>query len=151
MNLAAFDNADVLTIFRKIAFELKNYPDEVVQTYIDLANMMFCADQYGEQADLFLALMAAHLMTIPGGIAAKQGTGSAPAGVKMVKEGDLTITYQDDSNAKAETFAAWLSKSRFGELIQMLRRQRGMNLGFTAVGFVCYEDGGYYFPNRAIH
>lgn len=152
MNLAAFVGVDALTIFRKIAFELKSYPDDVVQAHIDLANMMFCAEQYGDAADLFLALMAAHLMVIPGGIAAKAGTGSAPAGVKMVKEGDLTIQYQDTAtDTSTASFTAWLGKSRFGDLIQMLRRQRGLGLGFTAVGFSCGEDGGYYFPNRAIH
>lgn len=150
MNLAAFTGVDALIIFRKIAFELKNYPDDVVQAHIDLAGMMFCADQYGEAAELFLALMAAHLMVIPGGVAAKAGNGGAPAGVKMVKEGDLTIQYQDTPTSTA-SFTAWLGRSRFGDLIQMLRRQRGMGLGFTAVGFVCEEDGGYYFPNRAIH
>lgn len=151
MNPDQFVGLDALKIFRKVAFELKSYPDDVVETYIALASMMFCADAYGDAADLFLALMAAHLMVIPGGVAASSGSGAAPAGVKSVKEGDLQITYSDAGTVDQTSFKAWLAASRFGLLINAIRRARGMGLGFTAVGFVCEPDGGYYFPNRAIH
>lgn len=149
-----FDGLSPLQIFRKIAFELKSYPDDVVEAHIELAGAMFCPDAYGESANLFLALMAAHLMAIPGGIAASSGTGSAPAGVKSVKEGDLTITYQDEGGTDKDrvSLTAWLSGSRFGQMILMLRRTLGLGLGFTAnAGFECFDGGGYYFPNRAIH
>lgn len=152
--MSVYDGLTQLEIFRKIAFELKAFPDDVVQSYIDLASAMFCADAYGDDANLFLALCAAHLMVIPGGIAADQGSSTAPKGVKSVKEGDLQITYQDDGTGSSDSssITAWFKGSRFGDMINMLRRKLGMGLGFTAnAGFVCYEDGGYYFPNRAIH
>lgn len=144
-----YEGMTPLQIFRKIAFELKSYPDDVVQSHIDLAETMFCTEEYGEDSDLFLALMAAHLMVIPGGIAQKQGINGGKPGVKSLREGDLSISYQD--TGKATSLTDWLMLSRFGQMINMMRRQRGLNLGLTANGFECYEDGGYYFPNRAIH
>lgn len=148
-----YENLSPLEIFRKVAFELKSYPDDVVSSYIEMAQAMFCSAEYGDQENLFLALMAAHLMVIPGGIAASSGTGSAPAGVKSVKEGDLTITYQDSgkSTADASTFKAWLGQSRFGQLLIQIRRQLGLGIAFTvAAGYEACADG-YYFPNRGIH
>lgn len=152
--MSAYDGMTPLEIFRKIAFELKSYPDDVVQAHIDLAGAMFCADAYGDEANMFLALCAAHLMVIPGGVAASSGTGAAPKGVKSIKEGDLQITYADDAQGGSDSasLTAWFKGSRFGDMINMLRRTHGLTLGFTAnAGFVCYEDGGYYFPNRGIH
>ncbi len=145
----AYEGLTPLQIFRKIAFELKSYPDDIVQAHIDLADTMFCADEYGEDANLFLALMAAHLMVIPGGIAQKQGINGGRPGIKSLREGDLSITYNDER--KTTTLTDWLMQSRFGQMINQLRRQLGLNFGLTASEFECYEDGGYYFPNRGIH
>lgn len=153
--MKAYEGLTPLEIFRKIAFELKSYPDDVVLSYIELGSALFCADAYEDDANLALALMAAHLMVIPGGIAASTaGSGNAPKGVKSVKEGDLTITYQDEGGASSggsANFKEFLSGSRFGEMLLMLRRTHGLGLGFTAVGAVCEGPEGYYFPNRAIH
>lgn len=148
-----YEGLTPLEIFRKIAFELKSYPDDVVQAHIDLACAMYCPEAYGEAANLFLALMAAHLMTIPGGIAASNGTGSAPAGVKSVKEGDLQITYSDSgSDGDSSSVKAWLGQSRFGQLIIQLKRTYGVG-GALLVGQpgVAVCPTGYYFPNRANH
>lgn len=137
MNLAPYADKTPLEIFRLIAFELKAFPDDVVQSQIDLAGILFCADKYGDAKNVVLALMAAHLMVIPGGIAASQGTGSGgPKGVKSIKEADLTITYADETtnSSSSASFSAWLSGSRFGELLLMIRRTMGFGLGFTAAG-----------------
>lgn len=147
-----YDGMTPLEIFRKIAFELKSYPDDVVQAHIELAQAMYCCDAYGEAANLFLALMAAHLMVIPGGIAASSGTGSAPDGVKSLKEGDLQIVYQDTGTTDTSSVSAWLNGSRFGKLIIQLKRTYGVG-GTLLVGQpgVNLCPTGYYFPNRAIH
>lgn len=158
MNLALLADKTPLELFRAYAFELKTQPDEVVQSYIDLADMMFDADCYGQAKPLFLALMAAHLMVIPGGVAASSntgGNGGGPAGVKSIKEGDLQITYQDngsaDSTSSALSFKAWLDLSRFGQLIAHLRATLGMGHGImTRGGASCLDAGQYHFPNSQI-
>lgn len=143
MNSAAFAGKTPLEIFRIVAFEYKSFPDDVVQGQIDMAGALFCVEKYGESKNLVLALLAAHLMAIPGGIGASQGTGSnAPKGVKSVKEGDLTITYSDETkDTSSASFTAWLSGSRFGELLIMLRRTMGFGFAFTAVGPSLFCDG----------
>lgn len=152
MNAALIAGKTPLEIFRVYAFELKTFPDDVVQPYIDLADMMFDAQCYGDFAPLFLALMAAHLMVIPGGVAASSNSsGGGPNGIKSIKEGDLQITYTDPGTSKdssAMTFKAWLDLSRFGQLIAQLRRTMGMGHGIMTRGpaAACTADS-FHFPN----
>lgn len=158
MNAALIAGKTPLELFRVYAFELKAQPDEVVQAYIDLADMMFDAQCYGAFAPLFLALMAAHMMVVPGGVAASSntgGSGGGPAGVKSIKEGDLQITYQDtgskDSASSALSFKAWLDLSRFGQLLARLRASMGLGHGImTRGGATGFDAGQYHFPNSQL-
>lgn len=154
MNAALLEGKTPLELFRVYAFELKTQPDEVVMSYIQLAEIMFDADCYGDFKPLFLALMAAHLMVIPGGIAASSNSsGGGPNGIKSIKEGDLQITYTDGStkDSSALSFKAWLDLSRFGQLIARLRAQLGLGHGIMTRGPAGGVDaGGYHFPNAQL-
>lgn len=156
MNTALIAGKTPLEIFRIYAFELKAYEDGVVQSYIDLADMMFDAQCYGELAPLFLALMAAHLMTVPGGIAASSNSsgGGNASGIKSIKEGDLQITYADQKTEEEATgisFKAWLALSRFGQLIAQLRRTLGLGHGIMTRGPAGFTAAtGYHFPNSQL-
>jgi hypothetical protein len=155
MNAALLQGKTPLELFRLYAFELKAQPDEVVQAHIDLADMMFDAHCYGDFAPLFLALMAAHLMVIPGGVAASSNSsGGGPNGIKSIKEGDLQITYTDAGSTKdtsALSFKAWLDLSRFGQLIARLRANMGLGHGIMTRGpSDGFTSGGYHFPNSQL-
>lgn len=156
MNTALIEGKTPLQLFREVAFELKGYDDEVVQAHINLADMMFSAECYGELAPLFLAFMAAHLMVIPGGVAASSNSssGGGPAGVKSIKEGDLQITYTDGTEADKNsglTFKQWLNYSRFGQMIIQMRRSLGLGHGIMTRGSAPIVSGdSFHFPNAQL-
>lgn len=146
MNYAAFVGMTPLEIFRKIAPQLASYPDDVVQGYLDAAAMMFCLSDYGEYADIADALLAAHMMVIPGGVAY---TGIVqPTGVTSMKEGDLSITW----GAIGESFSmkTWLTGSSYGQMLMLIRNMLGMNMALMTRGGVRCGSGEYYFPNRVL-
>lgn len=146
MNYAAFGGMTPLEIFRKLAPQLASYPDDVVQGYLDAAAMMFCLGDYGEYADIADALLASHMMSIPGGIAY---SGIAqPAGVTSMKEGDLSITW----GAIGDSFSmkTWLAGSGYGQMLLLIRNRLGMNMALMTRGGARCSGGEYYFPNRVL-
>lgn len=137
MNAAAFEGKTPLEIFRVIAPEFAAISDTDVQNRIELASAFICAGDYGKNATLALALMAAHLLALPGGVnGGVAGDGSTSSGrVVSRREGDLSFTYGEVSSGKANSYAS-ITGTTYADLLNALRRKAGGGIGLMTRGVV---------------
>lgn len=129
MNYAAFEGKTPLEIFRLIAPEFAAVPEEVVNSYLELASVFVCEGDYGKYYNVALALMAAHIMASPGGYSQDGSTSSGK--VQSRKEGDLAITY---GNISSDT--SYLGGTSYGNMLLMLRKKMGGGFALMTRGVI---------------
>lgn len=128
MDFTSISGMSALEIFRIIAPEFSAVSDEDVNKAILVAGMFVCAESYGDYGNAALAIMAAHIMALPGGVNGGYSTSSQK--VTSMKEGDLSINYGNVSDASG----SWLGQTTYGQLLQMLQKRLGMHLSLMTRG-----------------
>lgn len=128
MDFASVSGLTPLEIFRIIAAEFSQVPDEDVNKAILIAGVFLCPEEYGEYGNVALALMAAHIMALPGGVNGGRSTSSQK--VTSMKEGDLSLTYGSVSDGDS----SWLGGSTYGVLLTALQKRLGMHLSLMTRG-----------------
>lgn len=127
MDFSPLYDLTALEIFRIIADEFADIPDETIQNKMLFASVYVGKDCYGDAYNVALALMTAHLMALPGGV---NGGYSTSAGkVTSMKEGDLSLSY-----GALSSDTSWLGQTTYGQLLDQLQRARGMHLTFMTRG-----------------
>lgn len=134
---AAYEGKTPLGIFRLIASEFAVVSDQIVQSKIDLASVLICAGNYGKNSNVALALMAAHLLALPGGAnGGAAGDGSTSSGrVLSRKEGDLAITYGNVSSGSKNDNES-ITGTTYSDLLNALRRKAGGGIGLMTRGMM---------------
>lgn len=129
MKASAFEGLTPVEIFRKVAPEFANVPDDVVAGYLDLAEAFVCSGGYGKAYNLALSLMAAHIMASPGGYS--QDGSNSSGRILSRKEGDLSITYGNVSSD-----SSYLGGTTYGNLLKILRKKMGGGFALMTRGVV---------------
>ncbi|AEX65680.1 virion structural protein [Xanthomonas phage vB_XveM_DIBBI] len=127
MDLSPLYPLSALEIFRIIADEFEDVPDETIQKKMLFASVFIDKECYGDSYNVALALMTAHLMALPGGV--NGGYSTSTGKVTSMKEGDLSIGYGNLSSD-----SSWLGQTTYGQLLDQLQRKRGMHLTFMTRG-----------------
>ncbi len=142
MNFNKLYDLSALEVFRIIAGEFSAVSDADVEKALMFTELFIDPEIYGQAANVALALMTAHIMAMPGGV--NGGYSNSTSRVTSKKEGDLSISYGALSND-----SSWLGQSTYGQLLQLLKKRLGLNLGMMVRGpVVCppgivggFEDG----------
>ena len=106
---------DVLKVFRMIAPEFNNLPDEEVTAMLELFSPMVSKHTFGTKYNLALAYFVAHIIALNGVYATAQGssTDGSVAGIKREKEGDLEREY---AIPDASDYMSLLYKTYYGRM-----------------------------------
>lgn len=97
-----------------IASEFSTLSDDVIQSYIDIAEQYVSLDYWGaEKFDFIHALMTAHIMKQMNAA----GTGGAGGTVSSERLGDIAVSYGVTATSLDD-----LSSTTYGALIKQLRR-----------------------------
>lgn len=131
--MSAYEGKTPLDIFRLVATEFAAVSDADVQNKIALASVLICTEHYGKNGDVALALMAAHLLALPGGAnGGASGDGSSSSGrVLSRREGDLAITYGAVSGSNSSDA---ITGTTYADLLKALRRKSGRAIGLMTRG-----------------
>ena len=116
--------------------------DDVVQGYIDLAQIWAGGDWPQAQCEPVQAAMACHLMVLDGlGAGAEAGGfASGTAAFQSIKSGTVTLTrFQAEANGAGQTFADWLGSTTCGRFVWQLMRARfaGPRVAMGGIGGSC--------------
>lgn len=146
MDFSPLYNLSPLEIFRIVADEFDDIPDDVVIKKMLFASVFIDKEIYGEAANVALALMTAHMMALPGAIGGHQYSTSSSR-VTSMKEGDLAISY-----GSLIGDASWLGQSTYGSLLDMLHLRTGLKLGMITRGPVgscaCEWSTGEFYGSQ---
>lgn len=115
-----------LEIFRKIAPEFKQIPDDEVQGMLDLAGDILSKKRFGKMYDRAVALLAAHQFTLQTMIANDENAGAATSltsgALVSEREGDLQRSYSGmASSSSGDDMDSLLKKTVYGLQFLTLR------------------------------
>lgn len=115
-----------LEIFRKIAPEFKQIPDDEVQGMLDLAGDILSKKRFGKMYDRAVALLAAHQFTLQTMIANDENAGAATSltsgALVSEREGDLQRSYGGmASSSSGDDMDSLLKKTVYGLQFLALR------------------------------
>lgn len=127
MNFDALETLTPLEAFRILAAEFSEMDDETVNKALMIASAFVDVDAYMTRGSVALALMAAHILSLPGG--ANGGYSTSTSRVVSKKEGDLSLTY-----AQLATDGSWLGQSTYGQLLELLSKRMGMGVALMTRG-----------------
>ncbi|QKJ86680.1 DUF4054 domain-containing protein [Paramixta manurensis] len=116
MSQTLYEAKPPLEVFRQIALEFAEIPDETINDYLELSTLFLSNKSYGEANNIALALMSGHMMASLGCFSKESFTSTAR--VISRTEGDLSISYESISND-----TDYLSTTSYGNLLLLLEER----------------------------
>lgn len=125
-------NEDVLKQIRAIAPPMVKVKDEVINSFIELAEMFVCRRKMGNRYTKAMALYTLHLMTLDG--AMKQENESVDSYSRRVASFSLSGEFSQTFDRVSADNENQLLQTPWGKMYQTLLKMRGGGFGLMVAG-----------------